>query len=498
MPVKYKSFFQNNKYLFIFLLTCIFYICLGYSLNRVYQSGLNIYFGADNGRAHRDLMLIDGVEHNRISVHPLMLILLQPVTLLVEGVINYTPAAEVVTGSLACAICVCCVYRIVSHYVKTGLTQILLTAAYGFTFSCIIFATIPETFVYSGMFLSLYWLYILEKIWNRTFLGKYDYILLFFFGITSFGITVTNYISYIIGLIGLLIIYEERNSVRLFRFIALNAGNMTLIAVLSKAQQIVWGRDKAKQLPFFWDSIFALFTNERNESEAFYMDFTISFQKVEREFKAVFVNGLFGSRIVKREGTNIWDVFFDDPDMAFVIMGGIFALAVIISVVIGMYKKQSRMETALLSLTLLFNLCLHYIYGHDEAFIYTPHYLFIAFILISIGINLCGENVWTMLALLVFGLAELFSNAFTYRHLISIVASCLGKSDSGIGAMMARTLVACLVSAVLIVIGKIKMSRIFVMKNRSRIERVCEYIYLYFVLITISCFSIIAYFRAVQ
>lgn len=488
MKTKIEQLYNDNKYLIIFLAAFTFYLCLGYSLNRMYQTGLNIYFGADNARAHRDLMLIEAENHSRVSVHPLMLILLQPITLLVNGIVNYPPATEVVTGSIACAICACCVYRILSHYLKKEWNRLFLTAVFVCTFSNMIFATVPETFMYSGMFLLLFWSYVLEKVREKTPIGKYDYVLLCFFGIASFGITLTNYMSYTIGLLGILWACETGIGKRIGRFVGINACNLSIIAILSKIQQYTWG----KELPFFGDSIFALFAENKENSEAYYMNFEISLQKLVKEFQLVFTNGLFGDRIVRRDLPGRWDVFFDTPGLMTTLISILFVVGVLLSIILGIRNKHVKVETTLLSAVLISNLCLHYIYGYDEAFIYTPHYLWTTFIIIAIGVHCINESLASTMPLVGLLAVELFMNLMTYRRLISIVTGAIGRSDSGVLLSMMKTLVVCVILSLAIFIGKHVVSGNITLKRVITAKRACMAVYLYGMLVFVTVVSIFA------
>ncbi len=496
MLTRIQKLFENNKYIFLFWMAFTFYMCLGYSLNRVCVTGLNIYFGADNGRAHRDLMLIEAVNHSRVSVHPLLLILLQPITLFVNGIVNYAPAAEVVTGSIAAAICVCCVYRIISHILREEIIRLSVAALYALSFSNIIFGTTPETFIYAGAFLMLYWTYVLEKIWSKTPLTRYDYILLCFFGVTSFGITITNYMSYFIGLVGLICLTDEKNRKRITDFFAINIANVAITFILSLLQRVAWG-----DVPVFGSSILAFFGENKGESEIQFMNFEVSLAKVKTEFTSVFTHGLFGGNIVRHDfqGKNegAWCVFFDTPGMLSVILSIIFFIVVVLSIIVGVKNKGTRFMTIILSLALLANLCLHYIYGYSEAFIYTPHYFYLTFILIAIGIKNIKENKLYAIPLIGLGIAELVINFLTYRNLRSMVANGLGQSDSGVGAIMIKTFAGCMAFLAIVLVGRKIMREHVVFKKTSAVKCGCAIVYIYCSLILVSTISIIAYFAAI-
>lgn len=222
----FKSIIQRNHKWILFMISFTFFICLGLMYSRYNPPILNnIFFGADSVRAFDDLIHIKDVTHYRIKVHPLMLILLQPIMLFINGLVQHAPTTIILAGSLAGALNTIGIYDIISRYLKNTLSKYGIIAIYVCSFSTMVFTTIPETFIFASVYLIMFWNFILKHLYDRDELTYLDYIILVFFGIANFGITLTNYVQYLIGLLGLFFVNIKSMKIRVKNFIYLNLAN---------------------------------------------------------------------------------------------------------------------------------------------------------------------------------------------------------------------------------------------------------------------------------
>lgn len=376
---------KNHKKWFLFMFTFTFFLCLGMILSRHHTPMGNIFFGADNARAYNDLIHIKDVSHYRIKVHPLMLMLLQPVTLFINGLVQHAPTTIILAGSLAGALNAIGIYDIISRYLKNSFTCLGIVGIYVCSFSTMIFTTIPETFIFASVYLIMFWNFILKHIYDKDELTNRDYIILIFFGITSFGITLTNYVQYLIGLAGLLFLNKNSIKTKVKNFIYLNMINGVCILILSKLQQRSWRGDT----PFFPKTLTFFNSSLSTYEETLYMNLTVSLEKLKYEILQTWVYPIIGrdNQIHHTDKLGHW-IAFTEPNIFYFLFALTTFLCILFLIIrIFTRKKEYRYECILILTAWIFNLLLHYIYGAYEAFMYSPHFIFLPLIILAIGLS---------------------------------------------------------------------------------------------------------------
>ena len=219
-------------------------------------------------------------------------------------------------------------------------------------------------------------------------------------------------------------------------FSLLNVVNAMLVLLLSKVQQIAWKGDT----PFFPETLTFLNGTTEKYEETLYMDFSVSLQKIENEFIQTWIHPFFGGEIEQIQNQDyVWIGFSKIPVYVWVVCICLFAL-VFFAAILAFIKKNHRFEITVLSLVWVYNLCLHFIYGSNEAFMYTPHFFFIPFIIISIGFSEKEHSLLGVVLVLI-GLLEMVSNLITYRKLISMIVCMLGTTVYTVKVVFANSLV---------------------------------------------------------
>ena len=209
----------------------------------------------------------------------------------------------------------------------------------------------------------------------------------------------------------------------MFAFFALNIGNGMVILFLSKIQQLAWKGDT----PFFLSTLTFLHGSVYSYEETQYMDFSISVEKFGNEFLQTWIYPFFGGNIeLYKNGDYAWIGFSSIPIYAWIICV-LLLIMIGLAVAVTYYSKNHRLELSVLLLVWLFNLCLHYVYGSGEAFMYTPHYIFIPCIVLAIGISHV-ENKAIGVVLLLIGALEFVFNLGTFRKLIMLTVNMLGTT----------------------------------------------------------------------
>ncbi len=415
------------------------YLCLGFSLSGHNQPTMDIYMGADNSRAWDDLMVYSGVFHYRIKVHPLMLLLLQPVTLLVQGLIHNPQAALVIVESLVGAVSVYWVYRMLERSLIDRWIAVLIVLVYGASFSNLLFATIPETFLFAGMFLVLFWSYVCYSLGVQK-ISREMKLILFFFGIACFGITITNYMQFLIGLFAVLFFAKAERREKIRTFFQITIGNAVAVLGLAGFQKFAW----KDGVSFFLSSYRGLVDGSGSFEEFQYTDNRLfSLKKILLWLDQIFQKPLISAeveQVAMREDYHPV-LFADNYRVADVLILAFYGI-LIGSVIWSLIKNVRRRELLMLSAALLFNGVLHFFYGFYEAFIYTPHFLFLVILLFGMSTDSLPKTLKRLVIgfLAVFLAVELFVNLSVYRELIKIVAAYMGTAPYSVKGVFLKTI----------------------------------------------------------
>ena len=354
----------------------------------------NVIFGSDGARAYQDLSVFDA-NHYRVKVHPLILILTQPTVLIINGITNYPPLSLVLLGATCGSAIVALFFKTLQMLNIASPIRTLFSLILGFSFTLLIFSNTPETFIYAGFWLSAFWCYATYLSRKNEPLTLWNITLLVFFGITCFGITLTNYLCYLIGIIFLLA-YRKDIVSKLKLFLAINLLCLVGIVFLSALQSFLW-----PQCPPFWNSLFDSALNGAEYEETRYMSFALSLDKTVLWFKEAIIYPLIAGPLVINTWASGQRVIWFGQDITFPILIGL-ALFVVITVAACMYlvqmiRKHREKEAAdkrCRNLMFLFagiawlqQILLHYFYGYSEAFMYAPHFLFLFLITGAICCN---------------------------------------------------------------------------------------------------------------
>lgn len=423
-----KSFFRYcKKHLsgqaIIFVLAFSGYVFLGLCITYpVILGWWDVFFGADSIRVFDDLANIVSY-HYRIKVHPLFLLVAQPITLCLDGIINYTPMSIILEEAFCGAMSVSIFFAILKQKCVRKEFRILFTIMYGFSFSNMIFSTIPETFIFAEFFLIGFWYFITIAMDNEGPLSARELFLLCFWGILCFGITLTNYMSYVIGLCCLLSRrYQTRN--RWKKLVQVNACNAVSVAALCLFQKFIW-----KDSPLFWDSMIEGLRGQEYE-ETFYMDWGFSVTKTITWAKQVFLYPILSPDVSLQGADGRLIQFGGYP--SFVYKGLLVLLYCLFFYSIGKNLMRRCKECSYLRwLFVAFssNLVLHYIYGSQEAFLYSAHFLFLLFVIAALSVSqVKGRNAGKVIqvGLALFCMLEAYNNLQRFFQTANLALGLVG------------------------------------------------------------------------
>ena len=446
--VKYKN---SIFFLLVFILYLIMSVGIS-KYNIITKPDIN-FLGIDEPRVLNDMFNITGdrINHYRTKVHPLFLILIQPVLHILNGLVHDLGIAVAIGQSIAGITILFCVFRILKSLHTDWLTATLLTTILAFSFSQIMFVSNPESFIWGGMTTALCWLFVASQIEHpdRLFSGRLLHLFLFV-GVLCFGVTITNYIQFIVALVFVLRITPFPVKKKICLFVKTNFNCLGIATLLNVLQYISWRHETELWVKQFYtilvqkliavfgtkiNTILPFYNNISRDSfeEALYMDFTVSLPKVSALIDQV-LNSSILSRplLLSGSGSKYHSIFFDDSYSYAGVLLGVF-FAVLFFSCLFYFKSKERDSSVykllqLLIVVFFLNTLLHFVYGFHEAFMYTPHFLFIIFVVYGIVSTCWNAKLKRCINLffLFFILYEIMINLQTYSDMRLFLMEYLG------------------------------------------------------------------------
>ena len=413
---KIKEVYKDNKVLFIFLVSFFILMILGLCLSYNYdmKNNYNLLFDSDTGRVIRDAIEIGG-EHYRINVHPLFVLLIQPLCFLLNGIFLNKMISIIFLSSLISSLSTVLIYKILDKINKNKI-NIILSFIYGLSFSNLIYTTGIETYNFAAFFLILLWYYFVNK---EKELNKYSYIIIVLLGILSFAFTITNIIVFFIFLFCLFL--SKKLSIKNGIIVVLCT--LVLGISLNIGQKLIWNNT-----PFFWKT-------NMNEETTNYAEGKISLKNIKNVVENDYMNSLISSDISLKvkysseyNGQNYIIIFQKNDFVSIILLLSFYILLIIL--IVRNIKKNLILNIGLL-LTLLFNTLLHIIYGNDGTFLYSLHFLYL--IILLFGINLLKEENKTItkitnIFLPCFLSFEVIKNSFIFSKVLDYVRDNINKN----------------------------------------------------------------------
>jgi 4-amino-4-deoxy-L-arabinose transferase-like glycosyltransferase len=196
-----------EKYLFIvsMIITSLLGLILTYNFE--FNNNLNLLFDSDTARVIGDASSYF-YKHYRSIVHPLYILIIQPLCFILNGITMNRMISLVFISSLSTSITVLYIYKILNTIKNNPKQNLIISLIYLFSFGNIIFTSGIEVYNIAVMFIVLLWYYYIIKR-NKSF-DKYSYIILILLGISTAAITITNFIIFFI-ILGLLFITKKIN-----------------------------------------------------------------------------------------------------------------------------------------------------------------------------------------------------------------------------------------------------------------------------------------------
>ena len=285
-----------------------------------------------------------------------------------------------------------------------------LLLIFGFTFTSIIFSSTIETFNISGLFLLLLW-YITIKIFMKEKVNKLDLFYLYFFGLMSFSITITNYIIFLI--VSFILLISKKVSLK--KIFLINVLIIASALFLSIIQNYVW-----HNTPTLLDY------STNYEEEKLYINWNITKEKIVNVINYGYINSIISSSIIQ----NGRFIVFDSINLFPYLISSLFYVITFIFLIKN-FKNNKCLNFGII-LSIIFNIILHIFYGNTETFLYSYHFIFYSFLLLIINYeNISKFHISSIIKILLFLIliTEIINNAIIYKQILVFTSNFLKSSN---------------------------------------------------------------------
>lgn len=327
------------------------------------------FFDSDSTRVFSDMTIRD-YNHYRAMVHPLFVFFTQPIVLVFSKILSSKLIAAVLIQALVGAINIILFFVLARRMIGNKKIATLATAVFALLFSQIVFAGIFETYLYAQFGLLAMWAYLSYR--SDKALNVFDYLIIAILGLLTIGVTVTNFVQYIIFL-AVLILCNKKESHKVLKTFMIGVSVVAVAVLLSQVQNIIW-----PSAPEFFKGNVTGFLKKESE-EFIYIDKKITLTKISNQIQANTV-GNFPISVVMVDNPNQYfglNVTLIARIVGF-LMFGLFATT---NLLFMFYNRSNLFKKHKIYLAMLaaygFNFLLHIIYGNTTTFLYTPHYNFL-------------------------------------------------------------------------------------------------------------------------
>ena len=404
----------GNKTLLLFL----FFFALYFVINVffVLSTNSNVFdfvFQSDSPRVMEDMIQIFG-NHYRFYVHPLFVVLIQPLVLLLNGIIHNNLLTIVIFQSIIGGLQVALLYNILKIYDDNEKKNVIVSALFGFAFSTIVFNTTIELYNIASLGLLGLWYTVSIMLKNKKYDKKLIDFLFIICGVFCIGITITNYVVVLIASF-ILLLFKKQSLLNLF---IKNIVIIIITIVLLCVEIICWN------IPVNGGAL-------KTETTAGWVDKSININKIKNVVSDDLYNSVLASNVTtKTQGEAHILTFEKTKATNIIVMTSLYLL--ILFLIIKNFKKNIPMNIALL-LTLMFNCSFHLIYGNNDCFLYSNHFAYLIFLLIGLNGNFNNKKANNALNLVMIVLLLLIAvnNLIQYKTIIHIAGSIFSFTNFG-------------------------------------------------------------------
>ena len=366
--------------LFLFFFT--FYLTINVFLILSTNSNVfDYFFQSDSPRVMSDMIMVYG-DHYRFYVHPLFVIIVQPIMLLLNGIIHNNLLTIILFQSLIGGLQVLLMHYILDVYSDNKKVNIVISIMFGFAFSTIIFNSIIELYNIASLSMLLLWFVTSIMIKKEKYDKKMMNFLFIISGILCIGITITNYIIVLIASLILLLFRKQSTGSLILKNAIIIVATLLLLCI----EIFCWN------IPYKGGEL-------RNETTAGWVNTQISVQKIKNVVSDDLYNSVLSSSVTTKKNNDAAILTFNKTRMTNIVIMTSFYIIVLFLLIIN-FKKNMHINIALV-LSILFNSTFHLIYGNNDCFLYSNHFTYLVFLMLGINIGTINNKKMNKLLLLI-------------------------------------------------------------------------------------------------
>lgn len=369
------DFIKKNRLFMMILLFFIFY-CMNYYLFSVKFCMTSLprmsrFFGADAWRVFEDMTNLFG-NHYRIRVHPLFMIIIFPFVSMLKGLYGNPTLTIMILISFVSTLNCYLFYKILLKLFHKDNIAILGMILFSICSSQLVFSAIPESFIFSLTIFLVSFLFFIHLLQTNKLVFK-DYLMIIILGILSIAFTITNIIMYFSGIILVILFRKDKNTIK--PLIISGVAIIFISAFLFWIQSHIF-----PNTPGIIELIQGNFSSSGEEVR--YMNFSFSLDKIWKILQNFFSYSLLlGSIGIKND--SLYSINYSASIIVITLSLIIWLYGIIKRIINKSFCCFIKKPTVIiLMIMLLENICLHFVYGYNEQFLYSQHYSWMVLLLL--------------------------------------------------------------------------------------------------------------------
>ena len=387
---KSKKFIVANLFFVLFCLYFVFGLYLSYKVQS-YTDWFDAIFFNDSYRVISDFF--GNYESNyRTRVHPLYVLLIQPVVRFLYLFIHNEYVSIVLLQSAVGTVNVFLVYfilkRLLARTPRGRAVTYILTALFAVCMAQFTWTAVAESFVFGGCSLLIYWAYFAAH-YKKPILTNGRLLAFAFICCIPLCITTTNFVCVVVSAPFFLcagIPKARRSALKKVVWIVFSYLIPALVVLLlGYIQRMIWPTSENAIL-YLVRVLIDLFTGSSNTEDSNWIHLNITLSVLLTVWNTFFGYGIASAKIVgsKAVGFGSYSVWQMPFYFVFLI---VFAYSIY-----GIVRKKCIFNALPFALALVIQFGLHCVYSVESIGLYTPHIIPLILILIGLGLGTEGPE----------------------------------------------------------------------------------------------------------
>lgn len=395
---KIKYLNENINGILLALIFFSVYFLLASIFNQSAFDVDDIFFDADSYLWRRRFTTDLTRDYYFRPVHPFVLIIIRPFIWLISVFLHgNTLSAAFALNAMAGATCVFLVWYFVKHFVTNDTYNLLFATLFGASTAQLVFSSLIETYIFLATVALLFIVFLLKDK---------SAIVLIITGITSFGITISNFAQTVIAHF---LVKRNMKQIIIYGLIV-----VTFIVPLTLLNNFIYPESQ----PYFWD-LTSFAGEDHNQfpptlqranylGRVMLLHSIVSPQPLILQEEIPFLKVWMFRAAIKKDPMQISQYETGLGNIlaytwfGFLLLSGFFFLRSI--------RTQEHQFSLALLVILLFNFILHMRYGKD-VFLYSVNWTYALILLLALTWKKIASQAWFQISMSVFIVLLLINNA---------------------------------------------------------------------------------------